>query len=50
MWRRATLVFENILEPMALPATGGVLTAMVAFLFTVQGILVGVPVGVIRQA
>jgi hypothetical protein len=34
---------------MALPATGGVLTAMVAFLFTVQGILVGVPVGVVQN-
>ncbi len=49
MWRRATLVFQNILEPMALPATGGVLTAMVAFLFTVQGILVGFPVGTIQN-
>ncbi|HEY4741021.1 MAG TPA: anti-sigma factor [Candidatus Acidoferrales bacterium] len=48
-WRRATLVFQNILEPMALPATGGILTAMVAFLFTVQGILVGAPVGVVQN-
>jgi len=47
VWRRATLVFENILEPLALPATGGVLTAIVAFLFTVQGILVGVPLGAV---
>jgi hypothetical protein len=49
IWRRATLVFENILEPMALPATGGILTAIVAFVFAVQGILVGVPRGVIQN-
>jgi hypothetical protein len=42
--QRAAIVFENILEPLALPATGGVLTAIFAFLFVVQGILVGVPV------
>jgi len=42
-WRRAVLVFENILEPLAVPATGGVLTAVVAFLLVVQGILVGMP-------
>jgi Putative zinc-finger len=44
VWRRTAMVFENILEPLAIPATGGVLTAMVAFLFVVQGILVGMPV------
>jgi hypothetical protein len=49
VWRRAALVFENILEPLAIPATGGVLTAMVAFLFVVQGILVGIPVGVVAN-
>jgi hypothetical protein len=49
VWRRAAMVFENILEPLAIPATGGVLTAMVAFLFVVQGILVGIPVGVVAN-
>jgi Putative zinc-finger len=42
--QRAALISENIVEPLALPATGGVLTAIFAFLFVVQGILVGVPV------
>ncbi len=42
--QRAAIISENILEPLALPATGGVLTAIFAFLFVVQGILVGVPV------
>jgi hypothetical protein len=45
MWSRALLVFENILEPLAVPATGGVLTALVAFVLLVQNILVGVPLG-----
>jgi Putative zinc-finger len=49
MWRRAMLVSQNIVEPMALPAAGGILTAMVAFLFAVQGILMGVPRGVIAD-
>jgi hypothetical protein len=44
LMQRAAIISENILEPLALPATGGVLTAIFAFLFVVQGILVGVPV------
>ena len=39
---RARLILENIVQPLALPATGGVLAAVFAFLFVVQGILVGV--------
>jgi len=45
LWKRAVLVSENILEPLAVPATGGILTALVAFVLVVQGILVGVPLG-----
>ncbi|MGH9735894.1 MAG: anti-sigma factor family protein [Candidatus Acidiferrales bacterium] len=45
--QRAKLVFENILEPLAVPATGGILTALVVFILLVQNILVGVPVGVV---
>jgi hypothetical protein len=39
----ARLVFKNILEPLAVPATGGVLTALAVFVLVVQNILVGVP-------
>ncbi len=42
---RAALTFENILRPIAVPATGGLLTALVAFVLIVQNILVGVPMG-----
>jgi hypothetical protein len=45
LWSRAVLTFENILRPIAVPATGGVLTALVAFVLIVQNILVGVPMG-----
>jgi hypothetical protein len=45
MWTRALLVFENILEPLAVPATGGVLTALVVFVLLVQNIVVGMPLG-----
>ena len=45
VWKRALLAFENILEPLAVPATGGILTALVAFVLVVQSVLVGVPLG-----
>jgi hypothetical protein len=44
-WSRAQLFFKNILEPLAVPATGGVLTALAVFVLVVQNILVGVPLG-----
>ena len=39
----ARLTFKNILEPLAVPATGGFLTALAVFVLVVQNILVGVP-------
>jgi hypothetical protein len=42
---RAKLFFRNILEPLAVPATGGLLTALGVFVLVVQNILVGVPLG-----
>lgn len=45
LWERAQLKFENVLQPLAVPATGGILTALVVFVFVVQSILVGVPLG-----
>jgi hypothetical protein len=42
---RAVLGFDNFLRPFAVPATGGVLTALVVFVFLVQSILTGVPLG-----
>jgi hypothetical protein len=44
-WARAAIVFHNLLQPMAIPAAGGVLTALVVFVLVVQNILVGVPLG-----
>ena len=43
MASNARLVFKNILEPLAVPATGGLLTALAVFVLVVQNILVGVP-------
>ena len=43
LWERALLVSQNILEPLAVPATGGVLTALAVFVLAVQSMLVGVP-------
>ncbi len=42
-WASTLLVFENLLGPLAVPATGGVLTALGVFIFVVHGLLVGVP-------
>jgi hypothetical protein len=44
-WARARVSLKNILEPLAVPATGGVLTALAVFVLVVQNILVGVPMG-----
>lgn len=46
-WVRATMIFRDILEPLAVPATGGVVTAILAFAFVVQSLLVGMPVGAV---
>jgi hypothetical protein len=43
LWSQFARWFEDILEPMAVPATGGILTALVVFVFLVQNILVGLP-------
>jgi hypothetical protein len=45
VWSRAVVSFENFFKPLAVPATGGVLTALVVFVLLVQNILVGVPLG-----
>lgn len=39
------LIFKNILEPLAVPATGGLLTALAVFVLLVQNVLVGIPMG-----
>jgi anti-sigma factor RsiW len=46
-WKsRAGLVLENILEPLALPATGGVLVALLVFGIVYQVLAVGMPLSV----
>lgn len=42
---RVRLRCQNILEPLAVPATGGILTALVVFVLVVQTLLMGVPLG-----
>ena len=48
-WNRSALVFKNILEPLAVPATGGILTAVMVFVTIVQSMLGGMPFGVIHN-
>ncbi len=50
LWSRATLAFQNIVEPLAVPAAGGVLTALAVVILFVHGMLVGVPItGVVQN-
>jgi len=41
----AAMVFHHLLRPFAIPAAGGVLTALVVFVLLVQNTLMGVPLG-----
>jgi hypothetical protein len=47
VWSTASLTFENILKPLAVPATGGILTALLVFVLITHNILVGVPFGIV---
>ncbi len=44
---RVHLVLENVLEPLALPATGGVVAALLVFAVAYQVLAVGVPLGAV---
>ncbi len=45
MISRAILVFDDVVRPHAVPATGGILAALGIFVLLVQNILTGVPMG-----
>jgi hypothetical protein len=46
-WGRMRVFFENILEPLAVPATGGVMTAAFIFIFLAQNLFMGLPLGAV---
>jgi anti-sigma factor RsiW len=48
-WSRAFLGFEDIFSRLAVPATGGILTALVVFVLVVQNVLGGVQLGVVAN-
>jgi hypothetical protein len=45
LWSRSVLAFQNILEPLAVPATGGILTALVIFALVAGSMVMGIPMG-----
>jgi hypothetical protein len=47
VWDRAVLVVQNSLEPVALPATGGVASSFVIFLVLMQQLFSGIPLGAV---
>ena len=46
-WSTVSMTFENFLKPLAVPATGGILTALIVFVLVAHNVLVGVPVGIV---
>jgi hypothetical protein len=44
-WSRFVLGTQNILQPLAVPATGGVLTAIAVFIFVTHSMIVGMHAG-----
>lgn len=46
-WSRITITAENMLAPVALPATGGVLSALLTFSLVFYSLLLGVPLGAV---
>ena len=46
-WDTAGVLLENILEPVAVPATGGVMATMLVFALVLQNLFIGVPVGAV---
>ncbi len=46
-WSRIAITAENMLAPVALPATGGVLTALLTFSLVFYHLLLGVPLGAV---
>lgn len=47
VWRRLGLLIENILEPLAVPATTGVVAALVVFAVVLHSLFLGVPLGAV---
>jgi hypothetical protein len=47
LWNRTVLVVQNSLEPMALPATGGLASSLVIFVILIQQLLGGVSLGAV---
>ncbi len=46
-WARAGVLIENLLEPVAVPATGGVMTALLVFAVVFHQLLIGIPLGAV---
>lgn len=46
-WSRIAITFENFLAPLAVPATGGLLSALVVFGVVFYSLLLGVPLGAV---
>ena len=47
--RAATRMLEDILEPLAVPATGGVAMSLLIYAFVLHSLLLGVPVGAVSN-
>ena len=48
-WSRMALTTQNLLAPLAVPATGGALTSLLTFALLAQSLLFGVPLGAVAN-
>jgi hypothetical protein len=49
MRARLATVFEDVLEPLAVPATGGLLSAVLTFALVAQNLFMGLPIGAVAN-
>ncbi len=48
-WSRVALTTQNLLAPLAVPATGGAVTSVLTFAMLAQSLLFGVPLGAVAN-
>jgi hypothetical protein len=48
-WSRVVLTTQNLLAPLAVPATGGAVTSVLTFMLLAQSLLFGVPLGAVAN-
>lgn len=48
-WSRSGVILENMLQPLAVPATGGFMTALLVFALVAHNLFLGLPLGAVAN-